>query len=99
MELVRRSRACASGIRRILRNVDVLVGNEEDLQKGLGIPGPEMVAKSKLDCSAFLGMIDRVLERYPHIKITATTLPEVHSTNRHGRAAVPGIKGRTYTSP
>ena len=25
---------------RIVKNVDVLVGNEEDLQKGLGIPGP-----------------------------------------------------------
>jgi len=70
-------------IGRILRNVDVLVGNEEDLQKGLGIAGPEMAAKSKLDPSAFLGMIDQVLERYPHIKIIATTLREVHSTNRH----------------
>ena len=26
--------------RRIVENVDVLVGNEEDLQKGLGIAGP-----------------------------------------------------------
>src|SRR5512134_1298308 len=42
---------------RIVENVDVLVGNEEDLQKGLGIPGPEMAAKSKLDPSAFFGMI------------------------------------------
>src|SRR5271163_3042540 len=29
-------------IRRIMANVDVLVGNEEDLQNGLGIPGPEV---------------------------------------------------------
>ena len=36
-------------IGRIVKNVDVLVGNEEDLQKGLGIPGPEVAAKSKLD--------------------------------------------------
>ena len=28
-------------IGRILRNVDVLVSNKEDLQKGLGISGPE----------------------------------------------------------
>ncbi len=27
-------------MRRIVANVDVLVGNEEDLQKGLGIEGP-----------------------------------------------------------
>src|ERR1700722_7210185 len=45
-------------ISRIVKNVDVLVGNEEDLQKGLGIAGPEMAAKSKLDPSTFFGMID-----------------------------------------
>ena len=45
-------------IRRIVENVDVLVGNEEDLQKGLGIAGPEVAAASKLDPSAFFGMID-----------------------------------------
>src|SRR6266702_2286065 len=36
-----------SVIGRIVENVDVLVGNEEDLQKGLGMPGPELAAKSK----------------------------------------------------
>ena len=30
--------------------------------KGLGIPGPEVHAKSKLDPSAFFGMIDQVIE-------------------------------------
>src|ERR1039458_3900429 len=40
---------------RIVKNVDVLVGNEEDLQMGLGIPGPETAAKNKLDPSAFIG--------------------------------------------
>src|SRR5204862_7381360 len=35
-----------SVIGRIVENVDVLVGNEEDLQKGLGMPGPEVAAKS-----------------------------------------------------
>ncbi len=49
-------------IDRIVKNVDVLVGNEEDLQKGLGIPGPEVAAKSKLDPSAFFGMMDNVLQ-------------------------------------
>ena len=31
---------------RIVQHVDVLVGNEEDLQKGLGIAGPEVAATS-----------------------------------------------------
>src|SRR4051795_1052368 len=68
---------------RIVKNVDVLVGNEEDLQLGLGIPGPEVAAKSKLDPSAFIGMIGNVTKKHPHVKIVATTLREVHSTNRH----------------
>jgi 2-dehydro-3-deoxygluconokinase len=77
----------------------VLVGNEEDLQKGLGIPGPQVAAKSKLDPSAFFGMIDRVAKQHPQIKIVATTLREVHSTNRHQWGAVAWINGETHVSP
>ena len=84
---------------KIVKNVDVLVGNEEDLQKGLGIPGPEVAAKSKLDPSAFFGMIDTVVKKHSHVKIVATTLREVHSTNRHSWGAVAWINGKTYTSP
>lgn len=88
-----------SVIHRIVKNVDVLVGNEEDLQKGLGIPGPEVAAKSKLDPSAFFGMIDKVLGQYPHIKAVATTLREVHTTNRHGWGAVAWIGGEMHVAP
>jgi 2-dehydro-3-deoxygluconokinase len=86
-------------IGRIVENVDVLVGNEEDLQKGLGIAGPEVAAKSKLDPGVFFGMIDRVVARYPRIKIVATTLREVHSTNRHSWSAVAWIDGATHVAP
>ena len=86
-------------VARIVQNVDVLVGNEEDLQKGLGIPGPEVAAKSKLDPSAFFGMIDQVVKKHPQVKIVATTLREVHSTNRHSWSAVAWIDGKTYVAP
>jgi 2-dehydro-3-deoxygluconokinase len=86
-------------VKRIVEHVDVLVGNEEDLQKGLGIKGPEVAAKSKLDPSAFIGMIDEVTRRHPHVKIVATTLREVRSSNRHAWAAVAWIDGKTYVSP
>ncbi len=84
---------------RIVENVDVLVGNEEDLQKGLGIPGPEVAAKSKLDPSTFFGMIDAVVKKHPKVKIVATTLREVHSTSRHSWGAVAWIDGKTYVAP
>ena len=61
-------------VARIVENADVFVGNEEDLQKGLGIPGPEVAAKSKLDPSTFFGMIDKVIAKHPQVKVVATTL-------------------------
>jgi len=89
----------AAVIGRIMKHVDVVVGNEEDLQKGLGIPGPEVAAKSKLDPTAFFGMIDRVVEKHPQVKIVATTLREVHSTNHHSWSAVAWIDGKTHVAP
>ena len=44
-------------------------------------------------------MIDKVTARYPQIKVVATTLREVHSTNRHTWGAVAWIDGRAYTTP
>ncbi|HZQ55776.1 MAG TPA: sugar kinase [Bryobacteraceae bacterium] len=86
-------------IDRIVKNVDVLVGNEEDLQKGLGIPGPEVASKSKLDPTAFFGMIDQVRKKHPQVKVVATTLREVHSTNRHSWSAVAWINGKQHVAP
>jgi len=85
-------------IGRIVENVDVLVGNEEDLQTGLGISGPEVTSKSKLDPSAFFSMIDRVVQKHPQIKVVATTLREVYSTSRHCWGAVAWVSGQTHIS-
>ncbi len=86
-------------VKRIVENVDVLVGNEEDLQKGLGIRGPEVAGKSKLDPSTFLTMIDQVVKDHPRVKVVATTLREVHSTNRHSWSAVAWLNGKTCVAP
>lgn len=86
-------------LRRIVDNVDVLVGNEEDLQKGLGVPGPKVEATSKLDTGAFAGMMDNVVKNHPNVKIVATTLREVHSTSRHTWSAVAWINGHLHSAP
>lgn len=100
-------------IRRIVGQVDALFGNEEDLQKGLGIAGPEVGApvsprpsggegpggRGGLDPDTFFALIDRVVEKHPNIKLVATTLREVHSTNRHDWAAVLWLSGKRYVSP
>src|SRR3954447_22787512 len=86
-------------IRNIAGHLDALIGNEEDLQKGIGITGPDVLAKSKLDPDTFFHLIERVVEQHPNIKLVATTLREVHSTNRHDWAAVLWLNGQKYVSP
>ena len=87
-------------IARIVENVDVLVGNEEDLQKGLGIPGPEVAAKSQARPERLLRHDRQGGRRSTRsVKVVATTLREVHSTNRHSWGAVAWIDGKTYVSP
>jgi len=84
---------------RIVENVDVLVGNEEDLQLGLGLTGPAVGGASKLDPAAFLGTIHEVTRRFPNIAAIATTLREVHSTARHSWSAVLWMNGTSWVAP
>jgi len=44
-------------------------------------------------------MIDKVTDMYPKVKVVATTLREVHSTNHHSWSAVAWINGQTYQAP
>jgi 2-dehydro-3-deoxygluconokinase len=86
-------------MRRIVEHVDVLVGNEEDLQLGLGLAGPDVESSGKLDPSSFLSMMEQVADLLPSVKVVATTLREVHSTNRHDWSAVCWVEGETYRAP
>ncbi|MCL2192600.1 MAG: sugar kinase [Treponema sp.] len=93
------SERAARTLRRIASHVDVLVGNEEDLQMGLGLEGQDVEAKSKLDPAVFFDMIGNVVRDFPNIKAVATTMREVHSTNRHSWTAVLWLEGKSYQAP
>ena len=86
-------------LRPIVEHCDVLVGNEEDLQKGLGLKGQDVEKSSKLDPSAFFGMMEAVAKDLPNVKAVATTLREVVNTNRHNWSAVLWMDGETYQAP
>ncbi|MGE4454905.1 MAG: PfkB family carbohydrate kinase [Sphaerochaeta sp.] len=83
----------------IVEHVDVLIGNEEDLQLGLGLKGPEVHKRDKLDPSSFYAMMETVSKRFPSIKAVATTMREVQSTNRHRWSAVLYLDGKGYQAP
>jgi 2-dehydro-3-deoxygluconokinase len=68
---------------------DILVGNEEDFQLGLGIVGPEAGGKdltAKID--GFKEMIGRVKKAFPNAAVFATTLRQVINTNSHMWGAI-----------
>jgi 2-dehydro-3-deoxygluconokinase len=88
-------------LRRIVEHVDVLIGNEEDLQKGLGIEGQDVTKKdeARLNPDTFFDMIGRATKLFPGLKGVATTLREAHSTNRHDWGAVLHLNGANYRTP
>ena len=87
-------------LRRLVEHVDVLIGNEEDLQIGLGIPGPKSDATPAMaDADAFFAMIERVRREFPNIQMVTTTLRHVASTNRHEWRAVMWQDGQEFVSP
>jgi 2-dehydro-3-deoxygluconokinase len=44
-------------------------------------------------------MMESVTKYFPNIKAVATTLREVHSTNRHSWSAVLWLDGKSYRAP
>jgi 2-dehydro-3-deoxygluconokinase len=91
--------AASAVLGRIVEHVDVLVGNEEDLQLGLGIDGPTATQKAALDPAPFFEMIEIVAAKYRNLKVIATTLREVLSARRHRWSAVAWADGRRCAIP
>ena len=92
-------RDSSSVMKRILQHVDVLLASEEDLQHGLGVPGPDVRVASTLAPDVFFGMMNCVVGQHPQIKVIATTMREVVSANRHRWSAAVWIEGRRYVAP
>ena len=62
---------------------DVLVGNEEDCQKSLGIDVASDVASGEISESAYATLTESVLEQYPNLALVAITLRESISADHN----------------
>jgi len=79
-----REKELSATFREIAGISDILVGNEEDFQLCLGIPGPEEGGKDlSAKIESFREMIKRVKKEFPSTSVFATTLRQVLSTNEH----------------
>jgi 2-dehydro-3-deoxygluconokinase len=68
--------------------VDIVIGNEEDYQKTLGIEMEIDMEKGTLDVQNYKKITDMVLKTYPNLKIIAVTLRESHSADYNSWSAV-----------
>src|SRR5256885_1119082 len=81
----------------IAKNVDVMIGNEEDFTACLGfeVEGVDEHI-SKIDVTAFKQMIEQAVKAFPNFKVTATTLRAVRSATRNDWGAICWAGGKFY---
>jgi 2-dehydro-3-deoxygluconokinase len=80
--------------------VDCLIGNEEDFQKVLGfeVEGVDAENLGALDTTAYKKMVEKVVAKYPNIKVVGTTLREVKSGLVNNWSAILWHDGKFYES-
>lgn len=72
----------------IVSHTDMVMANEEDCQKSLGISAEADVEAGKVEADHYRKLTDRVLEKFPRLKKIAVTLRESHSADHNGWSAV-----------
>lgn len=83
--------------RRLVSQVDVLLGNEEDFTAALGFEVEGLDENhSQLNTENFRRMIERVMAEFPNLKAVATTLRNATSATRNDWSAVCHYDGKFY---
>ncbi|MDD5099641.1 MAG: sugar kinase [Syntrophales bacterium] len=72
----------------IVKHTDIVMANEEDCQKALGISTDADVEAGKVEADHYRALTDRVLQQFPDLKKIAVTLRESHSADHNGWSAV-----------
>lgn len=72
----------------LVKYADIVMGNEEDCQKSLGVKVDVDVESGRLQTEKYRELTDRILNLYPNIQKIAITLRESHSANNNGWLAV-----------
>ena len=68
----------------ITRYTDVVIANEEDCQKSLGITTDVDVSSGSIAGAKYKALTDKVLSSFPNVKKIAVTLRESHSADYNG---------------
>lgn len=80
-------------MRELVKYADVIIANEEDIQKCLGIEADSDVTKGELDTDVYKALCAEVRKQFPNISVIAVTLRESHSADYNGWSAA--LSGKT----
>jgi len=86
-------------MREVTQHADVLVGNEEDCQKALGVEMPAGTKTETLAAAAYESLTERVLNEFPNLARVAITLRESHSVDHNGWSAVMRNRAKFMVGP
>lgn len=85
-------------MRALTAYADVIIANEEDIQKCLGIELDQDVTTGKLDKDAYKALTDKVKQQFPNVTHVAVTLRESKSADHNGwSAALNGRNGFCFS--
>ena len=77
--------------------IDVMIGNEEDFTAALGFSVQSADENlSHLDTASFRQMMKQVTEKYPNLKVVATTLRTARTATRNDWGAICFVDGNFY---
>lgn len=85
-------------MRELVKYADVIIANEEDIQKCLGISCEDEVSSGKLNVENYKVLSDKVKRDFPNIKQVAITLRESKNADQNGWSAVLNGQNGFYTS-
>lgn len=82
-----------SVMRTLVPFADVVIANEEDIQKCLGIAADSDVTSGELDTEVYKKLAKKVKDQFPNVSHVAITLRESKSADRNGWSAA--LSGKT----
>ena len=82
----------------VIPYVDVLIGNEEDFEKMLGIKANVAKGYSKIDPESYRSVADKAVELYPNIEVVCTTLRDAKTGLLNDWQTVMLYKGNFFVS-
>jgi 2-dehydro-3-deoxygluconokinase len=85
-------------MREIVQQADVIIANEEDCQKALGIKSDADVHSGTISIDSYSRLCEQVLNEFPNVKKIAVTLRESKSASRNGWSACLHNRNEFFTA-